>query len=207
MFLAASWSGAYAFDTVSDWNAIAEQAVTLAGHPPPVASLDFAIVHAAVYDAVVALDRRYEPYHVVIPDASGSPEAAAAKAAYDVLVYLFPAQSASLTTVFSNYLANRGILPQDPGIMVGQRADAGIITLRSNDGRFPAGQQPFMGGTAAGVWRPTPSYIPGPPPSFAPGLTPWVANVTPFTMKRNSRFAPRGRPISQARCIPKITTR
>jgi hypothetical protein len=153
MFLAASWSGVFAYDTVSDWNAIAEQAVTVAGHPPPVASLDFAIVQAAVYDAVVALDRRYEPYHVVIPRASGSPEAAAAKAAYDVLVYLFPAQNGSLTTTFSNYLATHGISPYDPGITVGLQAAAGIIALRSNDGRFPPGQPPFMGGTAAGVWR------------------------------------------------------
>jgi hypothetical protein len=39
----------------------------------------------AVYDAVQAIDRRIEPYHVEIPEASGSPEAAAA---HDVLVYL-----------------------------------------------------------------------------------------------------------------------
>jgi hypothetical protein len=192
--LAASWSGAYAYDTVSDWNAIAEQAVTDSGHPPVVASLDFAIVHVAIYDAVIALDRRYEPYHAVIPRASGSPEAAAAKAAYDVLVYLFPAQTASLTTTFSYYLATHGISPHDPGITVGQQAAAGIISLRSNDGRFPAGQPPFMGETAAGVWRPTASYIPGPPASVAPGLTPWVANVTPFAMRRNSQFRAEGPP-------------
>jgi hypothetical protein len=191
--LVAGRSGAYA-DTVSDWNAIAEQAVADGGHPPVVASLDFAIVHVAIYDAVISLDRRYEPYHVVIPRASGSPEAAAAKASYDVLVYLFPAQSARLTTTFSYYLANHGISPQDPGITVGQQAAAGIISLRSNDGRFPAGQPPFMGGTAAGVWRPTASYIPGPPASLAPGLTPWVANVTPFTMRRNSQFRAEGPP-------------
>jgi len=62
--------------------------------------------------------------------------------------------------------------------------------LRSNDGRFPPNPPPFLGSDAIGQWRPTPSLLPGPPPSMAPGLTPWVAKVTPFTMKSDSQFRP-----------------
>ena len=62
--------------------------------PGPVVFLDLAIVQAAVHDAVQAIDRRFEPYHVEIPGASGSPEAAAAKAAHDVLVNILPGQAA-----------------------------------------------------------------------------------------------------------------
>jgi hypothetical protein len=73
-------------------------------------------------------------------------------------------------------------------VTVGAQAAASILALRSNDGRFPLNPPPFLGSTAIGQWRPTPSLLPGPPPSFAPGLTPWVASVRPFTMKSNSQF-------------------
>src|SRR5262244_343127 len=82
------------------WNAIAENAVRTAGHPPPVAALDFAIVHLAIYDAVESIDRRYEPYHTLVPGATGSLSAAAAKAGHDVLVGLFPAQGAALDAAY-----------------------------------------------------------------------------------------------------------
>ena len=39
-------------DPIAAWNQIAEKAVKTAGHAPPVAALDFAIVHLAIYDAV-----------------------------------------------------------------------------------------------------------------------------------------------------------
>jgi hypothetical protein len=45
-------------DAVTDWNATASNAiVTTAGQPPPLATLSFAIVQAAVYDAVNAIDQ------------------------------------------------------------------------------------------------------------------------------------------------------
>jgi hypothetical protein len=74
-------------NAVVDWNAIAIQTITATPlHPGATVFLDGAIVQAAVYDAVVAIDGRFQPYHVVIPGATGSPAAAAAKAAHDVLI-------------------------------------------------------------------------------------------------------------------------
>src|SRR5580692_10903235 len=67
-----------AADPIAAWNAISETAVKTAGHPPPVAALDFAIVHLAIYDAVESIDRRYEPYYTFAPGATGSLSAAAA---------------------------------------------------------------------------------------------------------------------------------
>ncbi len=43
---------ARAEDPIAAWNEISETAVKTATHPPPVAALDFAIVHLAIYDAV-----------------------------------------------------------------------------------------------------------------------------------------------------------
>jgi hypothetical protein len=174
-------------DPIADWNAIAEKAVKTAGHPPPVAALDFAIVHLAIYDAVESIDRRYHPYHSLVPGATGSLCAVIAKAGHDVLVGLFPLQSGTIDQDYSSFLAANGIDPRDPGLAVGTQAAADILTLRLNDGRFPPNPPPFLGSNAIGQWRPTPSLLP-PPPSFAPGLTPWVANVSPFTMKSNSQF-------------------
>jgi hypothetical protein len=179
---------ATAEDPVSDWNAISEQAVKTAGHAPPVAALDFAIVHLAIYDAVESIDRRYEPYQAAVPGATGSLPAAVARAGHDVLVGLFPAQAASLDAVYMNFLNANGISSADPGIVVGAQAAAAILTLRSHDGRFPSNPTPFLGNTTIGQWRPTPSLLPGPPPSFSQGLTPWVANVMPFTMLSDSQF-------------------
>ena len=148
-------------DPASDWNAIAQRSVTTAGHPPPVAAIDFAIVHVAVYDAIMAIDRRYEPYHVQIPYASGSMVAAGAKAGHDILVNLFPAQASQLDADYNTYLAQHNISPSDPGIAVGAQAAAEIAELRSNDGRFPPLPPPYLGSNEIGKWRPTPSYEPG----------------------------------------------
>ena len=186
-----SWAGPALAGAVEDWNAITSQAV-LAAVPPrpgPASILDFATVHAAVYDAVQAIEGQYEPYYVEIPGASGSSAAAAAKAAHDVLVDLFPGQAASLDTTYHDYLANNGLAEDDPGVAVGQQAAAGILALRACDGSYPdPPPPPFIGGTDPGVWRPTPSYLPGPPASFAPMLIPWFGGVTPFALTRPAQF-------------------
>ena len=184
-------------DAATDWNAIAVQALATAAppRPGPVAFLDLAIVQAAVHDAVQAIDRRFEPYHVHIPGASGSPEAAAAKAAHDVLVNILPGQAASLDTTYHDYLAAHYLAEDDPGVRAGEVAAAGILALRANDGRLPNPlPPPFIGGTDPGVWRPTPSFLPGPPPSFAPMATPWLGAVPPFTLKSGDQFRAKAPP-------------
>lgn len=179
-------------DAVSDWNAIAIQRIGAATPPraAPVGFLDIAIVNVAMYDAVQAIVQEYQPYHVQIPGASGRTDAAAAKAARDVLVSLFPNQSATIEGIYNQYLIDKGIPDTDPGIAVGATAAAGIIALRANDGRFPPNQVPFFGGTAPGEWRPTESFQGNPPqpPSFAPMAAPWTANVTPFALKSGDQF-------------------
>src|SRR5439155_25973034 len=184
-------------DAVIDWNAIAEQALATAAppRPGPVFSLDMAIVQAAVYDAVQAIDRRFQPYHVEIPGASGSPDAAAARAAHDVLVNISPAQGPALDAAYLASLAKYGLAEDDPGVAVGEAAAAGILALRANDGRVPNPlPPPFIGGTAPGQWRPTPSFQAGPPPSFSPMATPWLGAVPTFTLKGGDQYRPKPPP-------------
>jgi hypothetical protein len=170
-------------DTVADWNAIAVQATVTAARAGPSGVLDLAMVQAAVHDAVQGIERRFKPYHVEIPGASGSPEAAAAKAAHGVLVSRFPAQAAALDTTYQQYLLDHGLAATDPGVQVGATAAAGIIALRALDGSFPEPPPPpFTGGTGPGVWRPT-------PPGNLPMAAPWLGNVTPFTLTAASQFS------------------
>jgi hypothetical protein len=163
-------------NTVSDWNDAASTAiVTVAKQPPPVAVMSFAMVQGAVYDAVAAIDGRYRPY-LAAPAArrTDSEDAAAAAAAYGVLVGLFPAHQPKLQPLYDASLA---AIPdgrrKSRGIADGQVAAAAMLTARSNDGRFGPFTPPV--GTLPGQWRPT-------PPSFASDPAPWVGNVRPFLM-------------------------
>jgi hypothetical protein len=169
-------------DAVADWNAIAVQTTVTGARPGATGFLDIAMVQVAIYDAIQAIERRYEPYYVEIKGASGSPMAAAAKAAHDVLVNRFPAQATSLDTTYQQYLLDHGLAADDPGVEVGATAAAGIIRLRACDGSFPVPEPPpFIGGTEPGAWRPT-------PPAFLPMLAPWLGSVTPFALTRPSQF-------------------
>jgi hypothetical protein len=120
---AVSWWQIARADAVLDWNAIAADTVSKAAppRPVPVSFLDMAVVQAAVYDAVEAIGGKFKPYHVQIPGASGSPEAAAARAAHDVLVNIFPPQAASLDTAYRDYLAKKGLAEDNPGVAVARR--------------------------------------------------------------------------------------
>ena len=94
-------------DAVTDWNLIASNAIVVtAGQPPPVSVLHFAMVHGAVYDAVNAIDRGHRPYLVQPPsNPTDSKEAAAATAAFRVLVGIFPGQLGTLQPLYDAYIA------------------------------------------------------------------------------------------------------
>ena len=169
-------------NAVTDWNLIASNAIVVtAGQPPPVSVLSFAMVQGAVYDAVNAIDRGYQPYLSEPPsNPTDSKEAAAATAAFRVLVGfpdlpgLFPAQQPTLQPLYDAYIAN---LPDNPpgsranGVAIGEATARAMLTARQNDGRF--GPPPTLYPPAPGIWRPT-------PPNFAHDPAPWVGNVLPF---------------------------
>ena len=181
------WAGSASADAVTDWNEIAQPAIA-AGRPGPIGAMDSALVQIAVHDAVQALDRRFEPYHVEVKGAKGRRAAAVAAAAYGVLAGLYPAQQGALETTYLSYLANNG-LTGDPGLLVGEKVAAGILPLaRKNPDPLPPA---FVGGTEPGQWRPTESFIgnpPGPPPSFSAMFAPWMGSFDPFTLTGPARF-------------------
>ena len=169
---------------ITDWNAtMVATIVTDAGKGNAEGIFWYSFVQSAVYNAVNGITRKYDLYkwHRYGPR-SASPEAAAATAAYRVLLYYFPASQVRLDAAYAASLAK---IPDSrskrQGIRYGKHAAAHIIGLRSADGRnavFTVAP-PLM----AGDWRPT-------LPVFAPMLVPWLSQVTPFTMRSPDQFRP-----------------
>jgi VCPO second helical-bundle domain len=183
------WANPAVADVVVDWNLIATQAVVSAGaaRPGPSGLIDVAMVQLAMHDAVQAFQGRFESYGGPIANASGSPVAAVARAARDVLigVGLTTTANGGVDTLYTNYLSSRG-LTNDAGLAAGQQAAAHILALRvNNDGRVPANAEQFFGGTGAGEWRPTSLDASGQP---LPMVAAYLRSVLPFTLKDASQF-------------------
>ena len=176
-------------DVIADWNVIVLQEAVTAGRPGGSPAIDIATMHAAMYDAVQAIERDYDPYRVTdVPNATGSPAAAAAKAARDVLVARFPARADAINLIYTNYLASHGIPTDDPGLAVGTYVAQRLLAYRSCDGSLPIPAPTFVGGTGIGQWRPTPT-------AFSP-MNPgeYLGQVTPFFMTRPTQFRPEAPP-------------
>jgi hypothetical protein len=174
-------------DTVTDWNLNATNALLVtAGQPPQVSVPHLAMVHGAVYDAVNAIDGGHEGYLLSssVATPSDSMDAAAATAAYRVLVHLVPAQQATLE---AQYAASLGAVPvglsKTRGIAVGEAAAAAMIAARTNDGRF--GPFRFAIGSGPGVWRPV-------LPAFVNDPNAWLKDVKPFLIRSPSQFRSKG---------------
>jgi hypothetical protein len=168
-------------DPIAKLNVIAADTIFAGGRPAGAAPLlDFAMVHAAIHDAVQAYEKRFERYAAHIPHATGSRVAAAAAAARDVLVNRFPALTASIDAKYLLFLTDHGLTEANPGRLVGQHAAAAIIERRAGDGSYPVpAPPPNVGAPGAGNWRPT---------SAAPFSAPWLGAVLPFTMEFNEQF-------------------
>jgi hypothetical protein len=183
-------------DVVLAWNRELLTIVRTAGLQPATVhpTRSFALLHAAIHDAVVATTGSGRPYLFTV-DVPGhaAPEAAAAQAAHDVLAALYPARAAELAGLLAGQLA--GVTPpaaRNAGVRAGQLVARLLLGLRAGDGS--AAIPPVLPpGTAPGQYRPT-------PPAFAPAaFTHWAA-VTPFVLDRADRFRPEPYPaLSGAR--------
>lgn len=186
---ALGWPDVVRADAVTDWHEIAANTLCSGPATPPrsgpVGVLDMAITQIAVYDAVQNIGGKYKPYQTVIPGASGSPEAAAAKAAHDVLVAFYAPKAEELGKTYKEYLAKKGLKEDDPGVAVGAKTAAGIIAARKDDGRVQASaSSPWMGDNAVGKWRPTIGRG-----KIEDGMAaPWLGEVKPFVCESGSQF-------------------
>jgi membrane-associated phospholipid phosphatase len=171
---------------VIDWNQTLLSIVNTPGAQPATIqpTRNFAILHAAIYDAVNAIDRSHEPYLISVrAPRSASETAAADAAAHTALLGLYPAQQSLLD---ADYVAELAKVPEGPakdkGVQLGEQVARDLLAIRANDGSSltpPA----FVPGTNPGDFRPTPPNFP------TPVFTTW-GQVTPFVLERGNQFRP-----------------
>jgi len=150
-----------------------------------------AMVHTAMHDAVNSIIGKYEVYAVkAAAPAGASTDAAAASAAYAVLVRLFPSAAAK-ATFDSRLAASLAAIPdgdsKTDGVAVGEFVGKAIFDRRASDGfNVPI---PYEFRTGPGDFQT--------PPQLARGTLPflrWACCATPFVLASPSQFRGSGPP-------------
>jgi len=171
---------------VIDWNQALLSIVNTPGAQPANVqpTRNFAILHAAIYDAVNSIDRTHEPYLIAVRAPRDASETAAADAAaHTALVGLYPTQQ---TVVDADYAAELAKVPNGPakdkGVRLGEQVATDLLAVRAND-RSNLTAPPFVPGTNPGDYRATPPNFP------TPAFTTW-GQVTPFVLDSGNQFRP-----------------
>src|SRR5207248_3501344 len=117
-------------NVVVRWNELLLEAAQTAPPSRVPVFRNLALEAVAVYDAVNAIDRSYAPYAADVHASRGaSEEAAAAQAAHDTLVVLYPHKQAAFDAELAADLA--GIPPgtKQQGVAIGQAVAQQILAL------------------------------------------------------------------------------
>ena len=163
-------------NAVTRWNAVATDAFTPSqGTNPMAQSRALAIVHAAIHDALNAVEPRFAAYTPGLAAAPGaSADAAVAAAAREALVELTPDQRALVEAAYERALA---ALPdgadRDRGVATGRAAARATLDRRRADG-FERANQPYQPRPGIGEYRFTPPF------DFA--ALPGLGSVQPFVI-------------------------
>jgi hypothetical protein len=169
---------------VREWNVLAEG--TIPASAGPTLPRSYAMMHIAMFDAVNSIEGGYTAYRVRIPATRyASSEAAAAQAAHDVLVSLYPANTAKFDTALSTRLATIQPLRAQLGAQVGREVAKKILEWRTTDGW--ATPQSFTPPALPGVWQPT-------PPNFPAAAFVQAGDAKPFALPTPYYFLPRRPP-------------
>ena len=172
-------------DVVLQWNRVLRQTLAVPGLQPPtvMGSRSYSMMHLAMFDAVNSIEGTYTAYLTDVPGSrNASKEVAAAKAAYDVLVALYPSRKSVFDTEFAMSLGGDPPNHHRQALRIGELTAEAILAERANDGWAAAPPQ-FSLPPLAGNWQPTP------PATFTTSFT-HIGNVTPFGTTSSRQFAP-----------------
>ena len=177
-------------DVVVQWNRVLTETVRTPGQHPatimPVRS--YAIMHAAMFDAANSIDGTYTPYLTEVPTSrNASVEAAAAQAAHDVLVSLYPTRASVFASELAISLEGIDQYPAQLGIRVGHQAASQILAARANDG-WTAVPPSYNLPTTPGNWQPV-------PPTNTSATFTHYPSVQPFAISSATQFAPAPPPL------------
>jgi hypothetical protein len=173
-------------DPVVQWNRFLLGLQATPGAQPATVhpTYDLAVMHTAIYDAVVAIHHSATPYlPFVHVNHDASVDAAVDAAAHDALVRLYPALRTTIDQQYTATLAGvHDGVRKTRGIRAGRLAAAQLLAHRTNDG---SGAAPVALGpdSRPGVYQPTP------PALAAPAFTQWP-RVTPFVLRDAKQFRP-----------------
>ena len=145
-------------DVLNDWNVIAQNQASSIRPTAHGQTRGMAMVQAAVYDAVNALDPAYRPYLIDLEKLNaqpfGSKDAAIATAARNVLVKIV--DPAKVAEIDAAYAATLEAIPSGPtkdeGVRVGAASADAMLAARATDGYMAP--YTFDVRLDAGRWRP-----------------------------------------------------
>lgn len=169
-------------NVVLRWNRILQETIRTPGQHPatifPVRS--FAMMHAAMFDAVNAIDGSYTPYLTEFRRTrNASQDAAAAKAAHDVLLALYPTRASVFAAELTASLDGIAPTQAQRGMAIGEYVAARLLAVRASDG-WNVAPPPFVLPPTPGNWQPAPAPA---------GFTQFPA-VVPFALTSATQFAP-----------------
>jgi hypothetical protein len=146
----------------------------------------YAMLHIAMFDAVNSVEEDYTPYHTrVLFTRGASAEAAAAKAAHDILVAMIPASQSTFDAALDARLASIPSWRAAQGVFVGRKVAQDILAWRDNDGSA-APAPGYVLPPLPGLWQPT-------PPAFQPPSFPQFGDVLPFALLTSTQYLPSAR--------------
>jgi hypothetical protein len=184
---------ASAQNAVADWNAVASQAfVPTQGTNPLGQSRTYAILHAAIHDAINAIHPRYQLYTKgLTADSDASIDAAVAAASRDVLVALVPEQQPLIDAAYADALARvEEGLAKTSGIAVGKASAAATLRRRQLDGANRAAEPLYVPKQVVGDYQFTAPF------DFA--LFPGWRHITPFAIDLSEHRVRGPLPLSDA---------
>jgi hypothetical protein len=172
-------------EVILQWNRVLMETILTPGQHPatimPVRS--YAIMHAAMFDAVNSIDGSHTPYLTDVPGSqNASIQAAAAQAARDVLVGLYPPRVAVFDAELAVSLQGIEEDRAQQGIRVGQIVAERILAVRATDG-WSAPPPAYVLPATPGNWQPV-------PPANAAAAFTHYPSVLPFAINSPSQFAP-----------------
>lgn len=146
-----------------------------------------AMMHLAMHDAVNAVHPVFASYKFTGKDAAADPVAAAASAAYEVLLHELPESKNFLDSCLAVSLQDvKDGEKENRGVALGKLAAQAILQDRANDG---AGQNPIVqipGSTVPGVYQVVPPF------DFQ--FAPFWENVKSFGLQSKNQFRPGPQP-------------
>jgi hypothetical protein len=148
-------------EIVIEWNRIMQD--TLPRPHSVITPRSFAMTHIAMFDAINSIEREFHPYRVQFGFwGGGSPQAAAAQAAHDVLVAINPAATATYDAALAQQLGTFQSGWVRRGAALGARVAREILEWRQNDGWVVSPHPPYSEPPLPGRYQPTPPNTPTP---------------------------------------------